>query len=98
MRLNINSSIITLAVVSALAHGFHVAGRPTATRTSTSLAARRSMLPVLRRSDLFFPDVDRMFDEMDEMMESPSVTIFPRPSLSLLGRDIPKELNLPRPI
>eukprot|EP00579_Thalassiosira_antarctica_P020546 CAMPEP_0201970440 /NCGR_PEP_ID=MMETSP0904-20121228/30981_1 /ASSEMBLY_ACC=CAM_ASM_000553 /TAXON_ID=420261 /ORGANISM="Thalassiosira antarctica, Strain CCMP982" /LENGTH=224 /DNA_ID=CAMNT_0048519375 /DNA_START=201 /DNA_END=876 /DNA_ORIENTATION=- len=49
------------------------------------------MLPVLRRSDLFFPDVDRMFDEMDEMMESPSVTIFPRPSLSLLGRDIPKE-------
>ena len=68
MRLNTASSVITLAVVTALAHGFDVAGRPTATRIATSLAARRSMLPVLRRSDLFFPNIDRMFDEIDEIM------------------------------
>ena len=98
MRLNIASSLIALAAVPTLTHGFHVAVSPAATRTSTSLAARRSMFPILRRSDLFFPDIDRVFHEMDEMMESSLATRFPRPSFSLLGRDTPEELKLRRPL
>jgi HSP20 family molecular chaperone IbpA len=57
------------------------------------------MFPILHRTDRFFPDIDRMFEEMDEMMESSlSTTRFPRPSLSLLGKDTPEELILRRPL
>mmetsp|Transcript_8826 Transcript_8826/g.16148 ORF Transcript_8826/g.16148 Transcript_8826/m.16148 type:complete len:258 (+) Transcript_8826:103-876(+) len=99
MRFNTAASFITLAVVPAVTRGFHLSGRPAATRTSTSLAARRSMFPILRRSDLFIPDIDRMFEEMDDMMESSlASTRFSRPYFSLLGRDTPEELKLRRPL
>jgi len=39
-----------------------------------------------------------MFEEMDDMMESSLATRFPRPALSLLGKDIPEELKLRRPL
>jgi len=98
MRLNTATSLLSLAVVPVLkTHGFQAAGRPLAIRTATSLAARRSVFPILRRS--VFPDVDRMFEEMDEMMESSlATTRFPRPSLSLLGKDFPEELRFRRPL
>lgn len=102
MRLNTATSCVISALVMApcLCHAFYVTpvGR-VATATSTSLEARRLMLPTLRRSrpSLFFPDIDRVFEEMDEMMES-SLAIFPRPSLSLLDRNIPEELKLRRPL
>mmetsp|Transcript_20041 Transcript_20041/g.42156 ORF Transcript_20041/g.42156 Transcript_20041/m.42156 type:complete len:242 (+) Transcript_20041:72-797(+) len=96
MRLGNAISFIALTAAPSLTDGFHVASRPAATSTSTSLAARRSMLPILRRS-LSFPDIDRMFEEMDEMMEtSLAIRRFPRPSL--LGRDAPDELALRRPL
>lgn len=56
------------------------------------------MLPVLRRSDLLFPDIDSMFKEMDEIMDSSLTTRFPRPSLPLLGQDISEDLKLKRPL
>ena len=91
MRLS-NSIIAPLALLPTVANGFHTAGRqPVSTThtTSTSLEARRSLFPILRRrSDLFFPDssIDRVFQEMDEMMESSLISLS-RPSPSLLGRD-----------
>lgn len=95
MRLDTATSLIILAAAPALTHGFHVAARPAATSTSTSLSARPSLFPILRRSELVFPDVDRMFEEMNEMMES---SRFPRPSFSLLGGDVPGGLRLRRPL
>jgi HSP20 family protein len=74
----------TLALAPASTNAFHVssASNPTAI-TSTSLEARRLMVPMLRRrraaSSMFFPDVDRMFREMDEIMES-SFSDISRPS------------------
>lgn len=97
MRLNTATSVLALAV-PRLINGFYVASRHAATRTATSLAARRSMMPILRRSDIFFPDINRMFDEMDEMMESSLATRFPRQLPSLSGKDIPDELKLRRPL
>lgn len=97
MRLSTAAAIVTLGA-PGFSRAFHVVGRPSVTHTSTSLAARRTMFPILRRSDLFFPDVDRMFDEMDEMMESSLATRFTRPSLSLLGKGIPDELKFRRPL
>ncbi|KAL7547026.1 hypothetical protein ACHAWF_010352 [Thalassiosira exigua] len=95
MRLVTTTSLVSLA--AAPAFGFHVAGRPVATRTSTSLEARRSLFPVLRRG-LSFPDVDRVFEEMDELMESSFSTRIPRPALSPLIKDIPEDLRLRRPL
>ena len=99
-----------LAVMPALAVGFTAAGRTAALRTATTLAARRSLFPMLRRSELFFPDMDDMFEQMEEM-KSEMATRFPRspgfdrmfddadgPSLSLLGKDIPEELKLKKPL
>ena len=89
--MRLSNSIIAplLALVPTVANGFHTAGRqPASTTHSTSLDARRSLFPVLRRrSDLFFPDsIDRVFQEMDEIMES-SLTSLSGSSPSLLGRD-----------
>jgi HSP20 family molecular chaperone IbpA len=92
MRFPTAASLLPLVVSFALrTDGFHVASNPASARTSTSLAARRSLFPVLRRSDIFFPDIDRMFEEMQEFDES-LATAFPRPALSLLGKGVPKEL------
>lgn len=92
MRISTVTALFPRVVSFALrTDGFHVASNSAAARTSTSLAARRSLFPVLRRSDIFFPDLDRMFEEMQELDNS-LATAFPRPGLSLLGRDMPKEL------
>jgi HSP20 family protein len=65
--------------------------------TSTSLAARRSlMFPALRRPSLFFPDFDRMFEEMDEMMENSFATT--RRAFGLLDGDSTEGLALKRPL
>lgn len=98
MRITTASFLIAITTTPALVYGFNPIGRPAATRASTSLEARRSMLPVLRRSDLFFPDIDSMLKEMDKMMESSLAPRFPRPSLSLLDQDIFDELKLRRPL
>ena len=79
---------LTLALAPVLA--FVPAKQPTIT---TTLAVRRTMLPSLRRPSLFFPEFDRVFEEMDEMMES-----MYRPSLSLLQGDFPQNLKLRRPL
>ena len=97
MRFSTATSLISVAVAPVLAQGF-VPGKPIAIRTDTSLAARRSRFPILRRTDLLFPDMDRMFEEMDEMMESSFATRFPRPALSLSGKGVPEELKLRRPL
>jgi HSP20 family protein len=55
------------------------------------------LFPVLRRG-LSFPDVDRVFEEMDELMESSFSTRIPRPALSPLIKDIPEDLRLRRPL
>jgi len=74
MRFNITLSLITLT--PAVIDAFHVGSiaNQFAPTTSTSLEARRLMVPMLRRrrpsSSIFFPDIDRMFQEMDEMMEN----------------------------
>lgn len=97
MRFSTATSLISVAVAPVLAQGF-VPGKPIAIRTDTSLAARRSRFPILRRTDLLFPDMDRMFEEMDEMMESSLAIRFPRPALSLSGKGVPEELKLRRPL
>jgi len=51
------------------------------------------MFPILRRSDILFRDIDSLFDEMDEMMESSFSTRFARPSLSLLERNKALQLH-----
>jgi len=82
MRFN---TVIPILAFTAPINAFHVGSittNPTGV-TSTSLEARRLMVPIVRRrptSSMFFPDVDRMFREMDEMMES-SFAEFSRPSM-----------------
>jgi HSP20 family molecular chaperone IbpA len=57
------------------------------------------MFPILRRSEIYFPEVvDDMFKEMDNVMENSLATRFPRPPFSLLGRNIPEDLKLRRPL
>lgn len=96
MNLNTATHLIALAMAPTLSHGFHVVSNPVATRVSTSLGARRSMLPILRRSDPFFSDIDRVFDEMDEMMDQSLAMRFPRPSLSLMDKVMPGQLDVRR--
>ena len=84
------TSLLAIAMKPAFAQGFNAAPKATS-RTATSLSAlqRRpgSMFPILRRSDVFFPDMDQMLDEMDQMMNTQGLTKFTRPaSLSLRGR------------
>jgi HSP20 family molecular chaperone IbpA len=69
-----NYALPLLAIPSSIS-AFHVG--PTinpATATSTSLEARRLMVPMIRTRrpspPMLFPDIDRVFREMDEMMES----------------------------
>jgi HSP20 family protein len=86
------SAISMLTLAPAAIHAFHVGSTTTTANptgiTSTSLEARRLMVPMLRRSrpssSMFFPDVDRMFREMDEMMES-SFSELSRPASSMLA-------------
>ena len=92
--MRVHAAISLLAIVAShalMTDGFHVTSSPATGRITTSLAARRSLFPVLRRSDIFFPDIDRMFEEMQEFDNS-LATAFPRPSLSLLRGDTNKEL------
>ena len=98
MNLSTATSLIALAMAPTLSHGFHVASNPVSTRLSTtSLDARRSMLPILRRrSNPFFSDIGRVFDEMDEMMEQSLSMTIPRPSLSLMDKAMPRQLDLRR--
>jgi HSP20 family molecular chaperone IbpA len=97
MRLNAATFFVLSTL--ALAHAFNAApaNGEAKTYTSTSLDARRSMLPIIRRSrpSLLFPNFDRLFDEMDEMMESSLATI-PRSPLSLFDEN--KDLKLLRPL
>ena len=79
MRFNTASSLIALAMKPVFSQGFNAANKPSSIRTATNLAARRSMFPMLRRSDHFFPDVEQMMREFDAFEEQ-----FPRP-LSLAG-------------
>eukprot|EP01083_Nonionella_stella_P011588 32872_1 len=84
------TSLLAIAMKPAFVQGFNTAPKATS-RTATSLSAlqRRpgSMFPILRRSDVFFPDMDQMLDEMDQMMNIQGLTKFARPaSLSLHGR------------
>lgn len=97
MRLNIATSLTTFAAVPALIHGFQNTGQPVTTQTTT-VAAQRPMFPILHQRDLFFPDIDGLFEDMDEMMESSLLTRFTRPSQSLLGGETPGELKLRRPL
>ena len=83
----------------AVTQAFHVGStnfNPTAI-TSTSLEARRMLVPMLRSrrpaSSMFFPDVDRMFREMDEMMES-SFAEFSRPSSMFALNEYPQAQGL----
>ena len=96
------TKLATLVLTPALTRAFTAATPKTtkaAAAATTRLAARDPMtLPLLRRSRILH-DFDRMFEEMDEMMDSSLATTgFPRPSLSLLGKDIPDELRLRRPL
>eukprot|EP00804_Cyclotella_cryptica_P020667 CCRYP_003468-RA/>CCRYP_003468-RA protein AED:0.46 eAED:0.46 QI:0/-1/0/1/-1/1/1/0/274 len=97
MRFTSALPFITLA--PAVTNAFHVGSIPSnvAPITSTSLEARRLMVPVLRRcrpsSSIFFPDMDRMFQEMDEMMES-SFAELPRPSSMLSLKNFPQAQGL----
>ena len=74
--MQINIAIPIFALILASTDAFHV-GYTTQTPnvvTSTSLEARRLMVPILSRprpsSSMLFPDVNRIFREIDEMMES----------------------------
>mmetsp|Transcript_11406 Transcript_11406/g.20495 ORF Transcript_11406/g.20495 Transcript_11406/m.20495 type:complete len:136 (-) Transcript_11406:334-741(-) len=73
MRLRTSTSFISLAMLpastSASAHGAHL-GRLVTTQNSASLAARRVTFPVLRRTDLLYPDIDCISEEVDEIIES----------------------------
>lgn len=71
MKMRLSTAILATApLCSAFVPGATQAG----TVTSTSLEARRLLFPTLRRPSLLFPDFDRMFDEVDEMMESSLAT------------------------
>lgn len=95
-------SASALAVAPVLSRAF-TAAAPKMTKagaaTSTRLAARDPMmLPLLRRSRIMH-DFDRMFEEMDELMES-SLAPFSRqrPFLSLADKSMPTDLQLRRPL
>uniref|UniRef100_A0A7S2PYF0 SHSP domain-containing protein n=1 Tax=Skeletonema marinoi TaxID=267567 RepID=A0A7S2PYF0_9STRA len=96
------SKLTALALTPALSRAFTGAApkmTKTGAATSTRLAARDpTMLPLLRRSRIMH-DFDRMFEEMDELMES-SLASFPRqrPFLSLADKNIPTDLQLRRPL
>lgn len=97
MRLNTATSLLALATKPAATRAFYIGSKPAATRAATSLAVRRPLFPVLRRSDIFFPDMDRMFaefDEMDKMMEN-SLATFSRPSSLSLSGDVQSQLRRP---
>jgi HSP20 family molecular chaperone IbpA len=91
-----------LAMAPTLSRAFTAAApqakKAAAAATSTRLAVGRDhmMLPLLRRSRMMY-DIDRMFEEMDQMMES-SLASFPRPYLSLADKNIPTDLQLRRPL
>lgn len=87
MRFNTALSTIAFAPASNAFRAGSTAANPTGI-TSTSLQARRLMVPMLRRSrpSVFFPDVDRMFREMDEMMESSFPELSSRPSSMMLDK------------
>lgn len=97
MRFNIALSLITLA--PAVINAFHVGSVANHFHpiTSTSLEARRLMVPVLRRrrpsSSIFFPDIDRMFQEMEEIMET-SFTELSLPSSNLSLDKFPQAQGL----
>jgi HSP20 family protein len=74
MRFYSTAVFTILATVPIYSWAFASTTRNSGTVTSSSLAARRLMFPTLRRPSLFFPDFDRMFEEMDEMMESSLAT------------------------
>ena len=96
MRLNCATSLLAIAMKPAATRAFYISSKPPATRAATSLAMRRPMFPVLRRSDIFFPDMDKMieqFDEMDKMMED-SLSTFTPSSLCLSG-DVQSQLRRP---
>jgi HSP20 family molecular chaperone IbpA len=106
--MNIATSVATLALAqSTLSNAFHVSPTDNVATgtTSTSLEARRMMLvpvvPTVRRrtrSSVLFPDIGRMFQEMDELMEtSLSTTVRPSQSLLKLDRSTPNGLSLRRP-
>lgn len=80
--MRLSSTAVILASLYSCVFAFAPAPSAVGTMTSTSLEARRSLLsfPTLRRPSLLFPDFDRMFDEVDEMMEK-SLAI--RPGLTL---------------
>ena len=88
MRFNTASSLLALAMKPVFSQGFNAASKPASLRTATNLAARRSMFPMLRRSDHFFPDVEQMIREFDEFEER-----FPRP-LSLAGTTTSGDLKV----
>ena len=94
-----NTAISALAFSPVATQAFHVGStnsNPTAI-TSTSLEARSMLAPMIRRrraaSTTFFPDVDRIFREMDEMIES-SFDEFSRPSSMLTLKEYPQAQGL----
>ena len=93
------TKLATLALTPALTRAFTAATPKTtkaAAAATTRLAARDPMtLPLLRRSRILH-DFDRMFEEMDEMMES-NLATFQRPFLSLADKNFPSaDLQLKR--
>jgi len=82
-----------------LTKGFQVVSRGGGSRgvSTTSLAARRSLSSVLRRRSPFFSDIDRMFEEMNGLMES-SIAPFERPlASSLFDGRLPGNMQLRHP-
>ena len=88
----------TLAMAAPGLSRAFTAATPKTTKAATRLAVRDPMmLPLLRRSRIMH-DFDRMFDEMDELMES-NLASFQRPFLSLADKNIPSGgLQLRRPL
>jgi HSP20 family protein len=95
MRFNTALSTIAFAPAANAFRAGSTVTNPTGI-TSTSLQARRLMVPMLRRSrpSMFFPDVDRMFREMDEMMESSFPELSSRPSSSMMLDKYPQAQGL----
>jgi HSP20 family protein len=96
MRLGNAALGVAFIMAPALSWAFVPAKINGGTVTTTSLAARRLMFPTIRRPSLFFPDFDRMFEEMDEMMERSLATT--RGPFSLLRGDTAEGLELKRPL
>lgn len=96
-----NTVLPIVAITPASINAFHVGttSNPAAV-TTTSLEARRLMVPMLRRrraSSMFFPDVDRMFREMDEMMEN-TFSELSRPSSMLATYPQAQGMGLRQPL